>query len=565
MIRWFSLLVILSLLSVHAAPLQYLKRYTVASTAFDNATANSWAALDDDAIFVNIGFSFPFNGSAYTQLWINSNGMISFSSTNSEYRNQALPYTTEPQSIYPYWDDMTPPNGGTVRYETFGSDRFVITWSAVPHYSTYGSYTFELVLYANGDIRFRYANGSSADGTNCQAQAGCTESGTPKAGATIGVQESSLNFDQYSYDAAIDQTRDVLYRYIDNSYSDWHFDELSWSGVSGEIVDSQGANHGTAYSVSPVAGKICNAIDLSANSALDYAVLGSGALDRVGDFTASVWHRGDVGTDSNAILSGSNIPQYNEFIFWFSTSTRFAGYLDNGWKGNVALANINDGTWKHFVWRRAGEDLCFFLNGSLVGCQSGKEETILDVTSLILGQEQDSLGGGFDGNQDWEGVLDELLIFKRALSNSEISSIYNNQNSGNNWDGSVRTCPAVPNMSITKTSCVISDPVNLLVNPKRISGATIRYAIEVSNSGAGAATDTVVGGTLDSGLDYTTITNLQVQNGACGCIGVASASNNPPPGTADGVHPVKLNFATVAGGSIAVPTLECGYFEVDLK
>ena len=45
------------------------------------------------------------------------------------------------------------------------------------------------------------------------------------------------------------------------------------------------------------------------------------------------------------------------------------------------------------------------------------------------------------------------------------------------------------NLTITKTSRVISDPLNLLVNPKMIPGATVEYCIQVAN-GAGTATAT---------------------------------------------------------------------------
>jgi uncharacterized repeat protein (TIGR01451 family) len=123
----------------------------------------------------------------------------------------------------------------------------------------------------------------------------------------------------------------------------------------------------------------------------------------------------------------------------------------------------------------------------------------------------------------------------------------------------------LPNMSITKQSCVISDPVNLTNNPKRIPGATIRYAFQVSNSGTVNANNVIVDDILNSNFNYTTIRNLQILNGACNCLGVTSNSNNPPPGTGNGVHPIKLNFGTVSGGSVATPTQKCGYFEVDIK
>jgi len=79
------------------------------------------------------------------------------------------------------------------------------------------------------------------------------------------------------------------------------------------------------------------------------------------------------------------------------------------------------------------------------------------IESLILGQDQDSVGGRFDKKQDWEGILDELLIFRRALSDSEIETIYSNQNDGKNWDGTTRFCQKItPPLSSCKKTKKIS-------------------------------------------------------------------------------------------------------------
>ena len=120
-------------------------------------------------------------------------------------------------------------------------------------------------------------------------------------------------------------------------------------------------------------------------------------------------------------------------------------------------------------------------------------------------------------------------------------------------------------MDIVKSSCVIADGINANVNAKRIPGATIRYALEVSNTGSASANNVIVNDTLQSQFDTTTIENLQVLSGACNCLGVTAGSSNPSPGTGNGVHPIKLNFGTVAGGSVGTPTKECGYFEVKIQ
>ena len=121
-------------------------------------------------------------------------------------------------------------------------------------------------------------------------------------------------------------------------------------------------------------------------------------------------------------------------------------------------------------------------------------------------------------------------------------------------------------MSIEKSSCVITDPINGTTDPKRITGATIRYALEVQNSGSLSADNVILTDTVDATFDSSTIQNLQINAGACDCLGVDSASNNGVNGSANGENPVKLDFGIVAGTpNPATPVVECGYFEVDVK
>jgi hypothetical protein len=90
-----------------------------------------------------------------------------------------------------------------------------------------------------------------------------------------------------------------------------------------------------------------------------------------------------------------------------------------------------------------------------------------------------------------------------------------------------------PNLTIVKTSTVISDPVNIATNPKRIPNAVVRYDITLTNSGPGTIdsgtlvlTDPIpanssmyvstgsgnpvvfVNGTTPSGLTFTYATNV---------------------------------------------------------
>ena len=115
-------------------------------------------------------------------------------------------------------------------------------------------------------------------------------------------------------------------------------------------------------------------------------------------------------------------------------------------------------------------------------------------------------------------------------------------------------------INMTKRSCVIDDPVNNAVNPKRIPGATIRYAIEVRNNANIAIDNVIVEDNLTQAFDPATITNLRIGNSDCNCTNPGTTSSNGTNGTGNGVNPVKLDFGTLSGHG-----KKCGYFEAKIR
>ena len=538
------------------AGLQYLVRTTTSQTAFETPPTTWNNPSDDDSINVSIGFNFPFKGNDYNHVYINTNGTLSFGSSSTAWNNTELNNNGASFEIYPYWDDMYPPGGGSIKYGTIGSGvnmHFVVSWKNLPHYSNYGNFSFQAILYQDGSIRFRYDPNSDADGSNKPYD-------NNNNGATIGVKEDDNHYDQYSYNATIDQTKDVLYSPVppptDNDYSEFRFDELEYTGASDEVRDSHWHQHGVGHSVPLVAGKICNAADFRSSSTQDYIKIGEGALDNATNFTISVWNKGPSGADSNALLSGANSSQDNEVLYWFTNNTKFNGHIKNHQK-SINTQNINDGTWHHLVWRKKNKRTCFFFDGVKQGCKNYNSNYHLKIESIILGQDQDNVGGGFDSNQDWEGILDELLIFRKALTDNQIRNIYYNQNAGKNWDGSgPRVCPYP---TVAKNSCIIDDPVNNTTHPKRIPGATIRYAIEVHNPNTSTIHNAETKDTINNHFDANTISHLKIGSGNCNCLNPGSTSNNGSNGGING-NEVRLDYGDVAGEST-----KCGYFEVKIK
>ena len=103
-----------------------------------------------------LGFPFYFYGNEYNAVRVCTNGFLSFTSTATSYTNQPIPSSEDPNALLaPFWDDLNPNNGGQMYYFPWG-DHFVVQWNAVPHYSSGGPETFQVVIYADGSILFNY-------------------------------------------------------------------------------------------------------------------------------------------------------------------------------------------------------------------------------------------------------------------------------------------------------------------------------------------------------------------------------------------------------------------------
>ncbi len=89
---------------------------------------------------------------------------------------------------------------------------------------------------------------------------------------------------------------------------------------------------------------------------------------------------------------------------------------------------FNDGAW-HAVavtWKSVGGEVNIYDNGISEYSNTSLAEgnTITDGGSFVIGQDQDSVGGGFSPNQSFIGTIDEIMLFSRVLNPGEIQHIY---------------------------------------------------------------------------------------------------------------------------------------------
>ena len=92
--------------------------------------------------------------------------------------------------------------------------------------------------------------------------------------------------------------------------------------------------------------------------------------------------------------------------------------ITNGRQVTVAL---NDGKWHHIcaTWESTSGNWQVYIDGGIQGqgtnLAAGK--TIANNGIVIIGQDQDSMGGGFDQNQSFgKGRLTSISLWDRVLS-----------------------------------------------------------------------------------------------------------------------------------------------------
>ncbi len=143
----------------------------------------------------------------------------------------------------------------------------------------------------------------------------------------------------------------------------------------------------------------------------------------------------------------------------------------------------------------------------------------------------------------------------------------NNNNNGTPYVASgTDNNNGMPDMHITKTSIVISDPVNNTTSPKRIPGAIIRYCFTVKNTGDGSADNAAIHDTLN-GDNKDKLTHRQsgkativTNTNDCtesDCKGIADTSGSYNAGT----KKVDIDLTT----PFPKDNHQCAYIEMEIK
>ncbi len=212
----------------------------------------------------------------------------------------------------------------------------------------------------------------------------------------------------------------------------WHFDEGSGNPGDSSGNGSNGTRNGTTWAGadggqwggrSDVVFGTGDSLVFDEND--DYIDCGDGFTSITTAITAEFWMKSGDASKSGTPISYATTHDANEFLIY---NYRNFGIYRGG--GHVTTGiSVNDGYWHHIVvtWRSSGGETKLYKDGDLAYSgmlQSGQPINHGTAQSLVIGSEQDSVGGGFDTSQAFLGMLDEVRIYNRVLGEEEVYRHY---------------------------------------------------------------------------------------------------------------------------------------------
>jgi hypothetical protein len=117
---------------------------------------------DDSSVEVPLPFSFPFQGSSYSSVFVNSNGNLTFGAGDPDFSETVAELLSDEPRIAALWHDLSPNVAGLVIVES-ETDFVTVRFQGVPQFGNTDDNTFGVTLWSNGTIELQYDNVDSVD------------------------------------------------------------------------------------------------------------------------------------------------------------------------------------------------------------------------------------------------------------------------------------------------------------------------------------------------------------------------------------------------------------------
>ena len=204
----------------------------------------------------------------------------------------------------------------------------------------------------------------------------------------------------------------------------WKFDE----GTGTTATDFSGNGNTGRFSSNPtwVSGKLGKALQFDGVD--DDVTIPFSTILEPANVTLSAWVRKDSQTGNMAIVEKAEGGGY--LLGWSSSNCatnnlNMAAFLGGTWRcANYSGSDLTPDVWHHVVGTYDGETVLLYFDGREVASNTAPSGPIAYTTDApaCIGEEA-TLGGCTEGS-NFMGKIDDVRIYSRALSASEVTKLY---------------------------------------------------------------------------------------------------------------------------------------------
>ena len=197
----------------------------------------------------------------------------------------------------------------------------------------------------------------------------------------------------------------------------WTFDEPDIDGDT--VKDVWGNNHGTMVGVPQIVqGKLGEALEFDGED--DYVkVPHSAELDfQTDEATVEAWiYPNAIVADKHTLYRKADVT--DKFIIRLNGSNLELYLQTDAGSNSIATGNIEASKWQHVSGRYDGSNLEVFIDGISVGSVEHSGNLVSDVADAYIGSRP--------SDRRYSGIIDEIRLYNRALSEAEIRQNMNAQ------------------------------------------------------------------------------------------------------------------------------------------
>lgn len=238
---------------------------------------------------------------------------------------------------------------------------------------------------------------------------------------------------------------------------------VSYYSFEGGAFDEGVGNQGTITNATLTTGKVRDAYSFSGSSYVQ--VNDSNSLDLTGNITLSAW------IYPRSVTQGYIVCKYGAYMIQFLTTNQTQGGIWSGssWKAFVSgTTNLN--TWSHVVFTYDKVTARLYVNGASVANFSNTSAIDVNANYLYIGAKNST-----DRTRDFNGSVDEVGIWNRALTASEVTDLYNY---GNQFDSGFRSTDF--NSRRFNLNTVLAEQPDTQIRPYNPQSLN-RYMVELGN------------------------------------------------------------------------------------